>query len=290
MEKNSKLNNTAFSVLDSYQTLEEALKSIFGFSKNLLKKNLTKNQLQKPMKKGDRIDLPLNLINHGQINPMYDGPKVHIRYEDDLILVLAKPEKIHSHPLTYDESDNLLSYIRQNLGDGYLHVNKENYDRGLLYRLDFETSGLMIYVKNPSLHDELRNNFHRLIKEKVYLAKVSGKFDQEGLWEHQIKPSEERGHKMKLDSRGDSAVMEAHLKSYDDKTDTSIVEIRLVTGLRHQIRIQLASLGFPIIGDDLYGGEPANRLFLHAYRYEIKTKELSYELMCEPDEGFKNFL
>lgn len=273
-------------MLDSYQTLEEALKTIFGFSKNLLKKNLTKNQLQKPMKKGDRIDLPINLMNHGQINPMYVGPKVNIQYEDDLILVLGKPEKIHSHPLTYDESDNLLSFIRDQLGDDCLQVNRENYDRGLLFRLDYETSGLMIYVKNPNLHDELRNNFHRLIKEKVYLAKVRGKFDQEGLWEHQIKPSEERGHKMKLDSRGDSAILEASLKIYNEKTDTSIVEVKLHTGLRHQIRIQLASLGFPIIGDGLYGGEEAKRLFLHAYRYHIQTKELNYSLTCEPGDDF----
>lgn len=281
MEKNSILNKASFSVLDSYINMEKALIEIFGFSKNLLKKHLTKNQLQKPMKKGDRLDLPLNLINHGQINPVYAGPIVQIQYEDDLILVLNKPAKIHSHPLTYDESDNLLSFLRELRGDRELLVNLANYDRGLLYRLDYETSGLMIYVKNPHLHQELRTNFHRVMKEKIYLAKVKGKFDQEGLWEHKLKPSEERGYKMKVDSHGESAVLEAKLKIYDEKTDTSIVEIKLHNGLRHQIRIQLATLGFPIIGDGLYGGEEGKRLFLHAYRYEIQTKELNYQLTCE---------
>lgn len=286
MEKNSILNKASFSVLGSHQSLEDVLRLMFGLSKSYLKKHLTKNQLQRPIKKGDRIDLPLNLINHGQINPCYQGPDIEIIYEDDLLLVMSKPEKIHCHPLTYEESNNLLSFIRERLGDGYLQVNTSHYDRGLLYRLDYETSGLIIYVKNPVLYQDLRDHFHQLVKEKIYLAKVKGKFNKVGAWEHAVSPSLERGHKMKLDPAGELAYLVVSLKSYNEEENTSLLEVRLHTGLRHQIRVQLAALGFPIIGDELYGGEKATRLFLHAYRYEIKTKELSYGLTCEPGLEF----
>lgn len=75
------------------------------------------------------------------------------------------------------------------------------------------------------------------------------------------------------------AELEVQKLSFNERTNRSLLQVSLKTGLRHQIRVQLAHLGYPLIGDELYGGESSSRLHLHAYRYQFQYggKELFFE-------------
>jgi 23S rRNA pseudouridine1911/1915/1917 synthase len=282
------LSKTQICFLDDYSSLEEALLELLPISKNKLKKNLPKKFLQKKVRQRDEIELTLDLVNYGLINPHYEGPAIDIIYEDDLMIVLNKPVKIHSHPLTYLESNNVLSFLREKFSGNILNVNHTEYDRGLLYRLDFETSGLICYIKQQALFHDLRNHFANVAKKKTYLGMVKGKFEKLGLFQHKFTAFGEKGAKQKVsDYDGDFLGELIILKSvYNEKLDQTLLTIELITGLRHQIRAQLAFLGFPLLGDELYGGAKADRLFLHALEYSFETKNLRYDFQAPIPKEF----
>src|SRR5690606_36782713 len=109
------------------------------------------------------------------------------------------------------------------------------------------------------------------MKRKFYRAIVQGEFDQDGIWTHYFKGTGAKGVKQKVLDDPDPEAHEGTLKvkGLVSKDGVSLVLINLKTGLLHQIRSQLAHLGFPILVDELYGGKKAERLFLHAFRYEF---------------------
>lgn len=278
----SKTNKSIPYSIINESNVEDLLIDLFQPSKNKLKKNFDKAFLAKSLRAHGELQLPLNFVNDGQINPVYIGPEIEIIYEDELFLVLNKPFNLFVHPLTYDESDNCLSFLRAN-NYKCLNVNVKNYDRGLLYRLDYETSGVLVYVKNEEAYQYFRSNFNSLAKEKIYYAKVSGHVKTTGPVETYIIGSEASGSKMKVVSSGTPNSLHAQLiildVNYDSSKDQSVVKIKLLTGHRHQIRIQLSGLGYPIVGDVLYGGISADRLYLHAFRYDLsyQNKDYSFE-------------
>lgn len=276
------------SFIQSYPNLERALLDNFDISKNLIKKYLSRKYLNRKVREREKFKLPIDILNAGMINPRYEGPKVEVVYDDDKILGIFKPEKIHTHPLKYSEKSNTLSFLRESsLVD--LNVNFQNYDRGLLYRLDYETSGLLIYIKNANEHKSLRDNFSQLVKKKVYRAWVHGVDIPEGKHVSFLRPCGSKNHKMIYDPKGVPAELE--LKILKDDSCRSLVEIILKTGLRHQIRAQLSHLGFPIVGDPLYGKEADShfRLMLHAWRYAFSLdgdgSNYEYKIDC-PCEHF----
>lgn len=275
--------NTSLCLLHSYPSIKDALKSL-GFSLHQVKRHHlpVKWQNQKALAQQE-ISLPLDLVNHGRINFQYAGAIPGVLFEDASVLALEKPSGIHCHPQSYLETDNCLSWMNA-AGYGHLlNVNSLQYERGLLYRLDHETSGVLVYLKN---HDEYliaREHFDGIVKQKIYMARVPGKFENEGLHEHSLRAAGHRGHRVIEDKR-DGTKVSATMRNlhYDEATKASLLEVKLHTGFRHQIRSQLAILGFPIIGDELYGGIKASRLFLHAHKYvfEIGAKRYSLVSPC----------
>jgi len=277
---------SSLSVLAPKESVEFFLKDLLGLTSTALKKfSLSKKLLNKSAERGFVLHLPLNLLNRGHIHPEYDGPPMKIIFEDDFILAIDKASCVHTHPLSYCEKNNCLSFLRATRDDRLLNVNLANYDRGLLYRLDFETSGVLIYIKDEALHENLRANFLTLIKEKVYHCLVKGKFDKDGAHEHFFYSSGERGHKVVCSAHlssskkdGQKGALKVRSLNYDSSKNESLLEVILYTGLRHQIRAQLAALGFPLLGDTLYGGKPYERLCLHARSYTIESKGLRYQI------------
>lgn len=281
------------SLLYDKGSIEHCLMDLFKISKQQLKKfKLNKKFLKSEVKSKQCVELPIDLVNHLLINPSYDGKNVEVLLDDENFLVLSKPFKVHMHPLSYGESDNLLSFIR-NYNASLLEVNSKKYDRGLIYRLDYETSGIVYYAKSHKLYDNLRSNFHKVMIEKSYFAIVAGEFIQAGEHTHFLKPLGPNGHKMQAfnDEQVNSqrACLKVDLLEYNKAKDISLVKVFLKTGLRHQIRCQLSFLGHPIVGDELYGTHSNERLFLHAYQYKFKVDKNFYDLTCDVDKLFKNF-
>ncbi len=252
------------------KSLKEALQGCLHSSGQQLKKFFSSKQLQRPVAAKEILRLPLDLVNHLKINPAFKGPRPSVLKEDSLYIALHKPPGLHCHPLDYNDKDTLLNFLVDEKKFEALEVNHEHYDRGLLHRLDFETSGVVLLAKTERVFQNTRNAFASEVKKKFYWAVVNGSFDKEGLWTHHFKATGIKGSKQKvfdepveLSTPGSMAVMKV-----SENNGKSLLLINLKTGLRHQIRAQLAHLGFPILGDVLYGGMIADRLFLHALRYE----------------------
>lgn len=275
----------SFCFINEYPSLIEGLFSLFGLSKSFLKKSkLPKNFLKKKIELKDEVSLSLDIINYRKINPEFTGhKKVELLYESKDFLFFSKPHKVHSHPLSYLESDNCLSALVGGDYQKFLQVNESEYDRGLLFRLDYETSGLLGYAKSNDIYNELRMNFHEIIKEKEYLALVKGKHPSKEKLIHYLISSGNKGRKVKcLESEefgAKRAVIEVCLVSYNAELDQSLVRIYLGHGHRHQIRTQLAASGYAIVGDMLYGEEEQKeqRLYLHCHKYTFNFhgKELT---------------
>ncbi|MFT6631375.1 MAG: 23S rRNA pseudouridine1911/1915/1917 synthase [Bacteriovoracaceae bacterium] len=272
---NDKIN---FCFIGEFPSVMEGIIILTGLSKSQLKKfQLSKKYLQKTIRKGDIISLPINLLNQNMVNPVYVGPDVKILFENKNIITLSKPPRVHGHPLSYNESDNILSFLRKEGRATELEVNKANYDRGLLYRLDFETSGLIIYSKNEELYKVVRANLKEVIKTKTYLAVVDGKLNQEGLLTHYLKSFGKKGAKVEICSSSDidSKKVECKVKliEFNKEENLSLVEVELFQGARHQIRKQLEAIGNTIYGDPLYGSREAPRMYLHCWKYRIVWEE-----------------
>ncbi|MCO4753536.1 MAG: RNA pseudouridine synthase [Bacteriovoracaceae bacterium] len=258
--------------LESFPNLYEAMSSISSVTKSQVKKLGEKKKFwELPVNKGDCKNISLDAINYLKINPVCDRD-VKVLEETSDFIVLSKPYSCHSHPLSYSDSNNVLSFVRSQWPDQVLEVNSQNYDRGLLYRLDYETSGLLIYCKKDFLHKELRDSFSTLVKEKTYYAIVQGNFASCSLT-HKIVYGGVKGSKAQAmdvsHTEGITATLEAKRVEHNAQKDLTLLQIKLKEGHRHQIRVQLAAEGVPILGDTLYGANPSDRLFLHCYSYIV---------------------
>lgn len=260
-----------FSWLIEGLTLKEALQKTLGSSGQLIKKHFSSKEQSRPVKRKEVVRLPLGLVNHMQINPVYEGPEVKILAETDDYIALHKPPFVHSHPHDYDDKNTLLNYLVAHNKWEALNVNKDSYDRGLLYRLDYETSGVIVLAKKERFLKEIRGNFDSAMKRKFYWAIVDGEFDKDGRWAHYFKSTGHKGVMQKVSDHetDESRVGTLSVIKISSNQGKSLVLVNLKTGLRHQIRAQLSYLGFPILGDELYGGQKAQRLYLHALRYEF---------------------
>lgn len=273
------MNNTIdYSLIESISSVEDFLKTNFNCSSNKLKKYFDKAFLNRSFKEHSTLNLPLNFVNDGQINPEYVGPPIEIVYENELFLVMDKPANLFVHPLVYDEKNNCLSFLR-NYKSEVLKVNLKHYDRGLLYRLDFETSGVLVYVKSDFAYQYLRENFKKIAKKKTYLCLVEGDCPLLGPYTHYFSSKELKGKRVVVSERvtsGEQGDLEIISSTYHPENNTSLVKVDLKTGLRHQIRAQLAHLGFPLRGDLFYGGQAASRLYLHAFQYQLEYEGKDY--------------
>ena len=172
-------------------------------------------------------------------------------YEDDNVLVLNKPA-------------GLLSMAK-----GEYCPEKTLEDYGLLvHRLDRDTSGVVIMAKNEDAQTMLRRQFQDRKAHKTYYAVVTGrpKMDEARIY-LPIARDKKRPTTFRVDANGKESETFYKVIKADDKH--SLIELRPTTGRTHQLRVHLNYLGHPIMGDVVYGGEKADRLYLHAKSLEI---------------------
>lgn len=283
--------------IKSYPSVKEGIFSLTGISKSQLKKfKISKSFLSKKILAHEVISLPINLLNRGMINPSYTGEKICIVYEDDTLLGISKPPEIHSHPLSYNETNNLLSWMSKE-HISLLDINKKNYDRGLLYRLDFETSGLILYCKTEQAYLELRANFHSAVMSKEYLVIVEGRLDTHQTQTHFLQSTGINKSTVTAYNSIRDKCHEAQIEiiplEYNQAKDISLIIVKLKQGHRHQIRVQLQAIGYSILGDKLYSGmkhcNSADRLFLHCLRYRLKFVAKVFDIEDRNFDLFEKF-
>ena len=260
-----------FCVLTKFPQLIDLLKSVFLLSGQQIKKSaLSKNFLERPLEARATVRLPLTLTNHREIYPLYEGPLPSVIEETSEFVAIHKPVGVHTVSQEYQLDANLCSWLASSGRAALLRVNPGAADRGLLWRLDRETSGLILYAKSDSIYSSLRENFLKVFRRKYYLAVVEGTTKDQDSLSHELVSYGPRGSLMKVSSPG--AVATLSYVTLARKDQRSLLLVKLDTGHRHQIRVQLAHVGYPIVGDTLYGGSPAERLFLHCWRYEVQGR------------------
>ena len=179
-------------------------------------------------------------------------------HEDDAILVVVKPAGL----LTIATERERERTAYRLLWD-YLAAKRER--PFIVHRLDRETSGLLVFAKSETVKRALQAQFEARSVERVYRALVDGRPPRdEGTLESRL--AEDRMLRVRSAERGRLAI--THYRVLARRRESSLLELRLGTGRRHQIRVQLAESGWPIVGDVIHGGprSAAGRLCLHATR------------------------
>lgn len=189
--------------------------------------------------------------------------KVNVLFEDEHLIILNKPIGMKTHPNQPNENDTLLNHLAA-------YLAPRNQIPYVVHRLDKETSGAILFAKNPFVLPILG----RLLESKQiyrrYQAVISGHLTDSLTIRKKIGRDRHDRRKRVIDERrGDMAVTHVDIASYEKKTNQTTIYCVLETGRTHQIRVHLASLGHPIIGDPLYHPKPNGRLMLHAYELHL---------------------
>lgn len=187
---------------------------------------------------------------------------VKIVYEDKDLIVIEKSIGILSMASTGNQ------FCVKTILDEYFKKRHFKCTAHVVHRLDRDTSGLMIYAKNQETQQILEEHWHSIVSDRRYVAVLCGKMEQEGgtvtSWLKDNKAF--ITYSSPTDNGGKYAVTHYHrLKTTDD---FSLVELKLETGRKNQIRVHMSDLGYPVAGDVKYGNgrNPIGRLALHAYR------------------------
>lgn len=182
-------------------------------------------------------------------------------FEDDNFLVLAKPPGLATQPGT-----GLKDSVHDRL---LVRYPASRWRPSLVHRLDKETSGLLLVAKSYAYLQHLQGLLKQRQIRKVYLAWVSGSVS----WPNWVRLEDnftKMGQKGK--SAGKDLKAESYAKTLHEQDGLTLVALRLITGRKHQIRIQLATRGFPVIGDPKYGvGRSGQGLLLHAFRLQFDS-------------------
>lgn len=199
---------------------------------------------------------------------------IEIIYSDEAILVIDKPAGLHTLPDGYDAS---LPHVRSMLEPEYGRL-------WIVHRLDRETSGVLVLARTAKAHRHLNTQFEQHQVRKLYQALVVGIPDwQETTVSLPLRVNVGHRHRTAVDPRRGKPAA-THLRVLERFTDTALVEAAPETGRTHQIRAHLAALGYPIVGDELYGGSPSSTgLHLHAYSLEVTHPVTGERMMFEAE-------
>ncbi|MBQ2359266.1 MAG: RluA family pseudouridine synthase, partial [Prevotella sp.] len=182
-------------------------------------------------------------------------------YEDRFLVVIEKNVGILSMAAGHS-SLNVKSLL-----DKYFVKTRQKCRAHVVHRLDRDTSGLMIYAKDMETEQILEHEWHDIVYDRRYVAVVSGEMENdEGTIANWLKDNKAYfTYSSPVDNGGKYAI--THYHTLDRTVDHSLVEFRLETGRKNQIRVHTADMGHPVCGDVKYGNgdDPLHRLCLHAY-------------------------
>lgn len=213
-------------------------------------------QFDAPLRKGDRIQ-----VARRKNNSAFKSRYVKIVYEDRWIVVVEKNIGILSMAAGHS-SLNVKSVL-----DDYFLKTRQRCRAHVVHRLDRDTSGLMIYAKDIDTEQILEHDWHGTVYDRRYVAVVSGEMeDDNGTVRNWLKDNKAYvTYSSPTDNGGKLAVTHFHVLART--TEHSLVEYKLETGRKNQIRVHSADMGHPVCGDTKYGNgdDPLHRLCLHAY-------------------------
>jgi len=214
------------------------------------------------LNKGDRIKIEIPSPKPTQILP--ENIPLNIIYEDQYIIVIDKDAGMVVHPTLDHPDGTLVNALLFHLKKHTLPESGENLRPGIVHRLDKGTSGLIVVAKDQEALGNLKNQFKERKVIKKYTALVTGRIEPtRGEINKPIERHPKNRKKFVVAESGKEATT-FYSKIVDIGGLFSLIEAQPKTGRTHQIRVHLASIGHPVVGDKLYEGKMASRMFLHA--------------------------
>lgn len=244
------------------------------------------------LKEDDKVVFEIPRTSEIKIEP--ENIPLEVVYDDENMLVVNKPSGMLTHPTTIEKSGTLVNALLYKYGENLSDINGE-FRRGILHRLDRNTSGLLMVAKNNKAHEFLANQIKNHTITKKYRAIAKGVISND---EFEINSSIGRNpnqpHKMTV--REDGKPSRTIVKVLERFKEATYVELTLVTGRTHQIRVHLKSINHPIYNDSLYGAgqgkvkteeQVLQSFFL---RFTKPFGDEIIELEIEPDEKIQKVL
>jgi 23S rRNA pseudouridine1911/1915/1917 synthase len=195
-----------------------------------------------------------------------------IIFEDEMLIVVNKPAGMVTHPGHGHMSGTLVNALLARYPDlrGLANIDPHGEMRpGLVHRLDQDTSGLIVVARTPAALKKLQQQFKARSVEKIYLALVFGEPQApEGIID--VPLGRDPQHRQKIAPRADGRPARTHYRVMERFEQYSLLKVGLETGRTHQIRVHLAWLKCPVVGDEIYGRKKNDlgltRQFLHAWQ------------------------
>jgi 23S rRNA pseudouridine1911/1915/1917 synthase len=216
--------------------------------------------------------------------PQAEDIPLDVRYSDDSLMVISKPAGLVTHPARGHDSGTLVNAL---LALGGELSNPASIRPGIVHRLDKDTSGLLLVAKTDEMQDLLVEAIRRRDVERRYLALVRGiPPAATGTIEAPVGRHPTKRRSMAVVAGGKPSV--THYSVLGAADERSLLDIRLGSGRTHQIRVHLAHLGNPVLGDRLYGGYSERtralgleRPFLHAWRLAFSHPLTGVDVVVE---------
>lgn len=262
------------------------------------------------VKTGDILEVEFPVPMKMELVP--SNTPLDVIYEDEDLLVINKAAGMVVHPAEHGKfmGSSLVNAVLGHVGDGFKGIGGV-LRPGIVHRLDKDTSGLIVVAKSDIAHQGLVNQFKARTVKKRYMALVIGEItDDKGRIEAAIGRSERDRKKMAIngihakEAITEFTVMERFSGRHGDYT---LVDVALLTGRTHQIRVHFQSVGYPLVGDKHYGRDKVNvwfedkfelnRQFLHSYElsftHPITQKKIDLKVGLSNDlekvlEGLRN--
>jgi len=212
---------------------------------------------------GDRLKVVLPPAPPSPLTP--EAIPLNIIYEDEDLLVVDKPAGLTVHPAPGHPAHTLVNAILSRFP--HLAALSDSLRPGIVHRLDRDTSGVMVVAKNSLAQAKLMEQFKAHSVAKAYLVLVKGKLTPEnGVIEAPMGRDPRNRKRMAVVAGGREARTEYQVIKYIG--DYTLLEVKPETGRTHQIRVHLSAIGFPVVGDKMYGVKSPflPRQFIHATR------------------------
>ena len=221
----------------------------------------------------DRVDvaaIPAGTLNDPSIYKEGDAPEISVIFDDDEIIVVNKPAGMTVHPAPGHPNGTLVDALLGRFPELAAMAEPDGVLRpGIVHRLDKDTSGVMVVARTPFSRTALSRQFKDRAVKKTYLAIVKGKVARDRVTiERPVgrHPVERKRMSVRSNAPRDAVshiTVLARFDPADADSGASLVRVKPDTGRMHQIRVHLASIGHPCLGDPLYGGKAAGGGFFH---------------------------
>ena len=231
----------------------------------LSREGISRSKIQSEIKKGNV------LVNNSPVKPSYllkdsdiiefepaddaeiqpENIPVDIIWEDENMAVVNKPSGMLTHPTSTEKTGTLVNALLYRYKENLSDINGE-FRRGILHRLDRNTSGLLMIAKNNKTHEYLVNMMKQGNIIKKYITIVKGILEKDEFTINKpVMRNPNQPHKMMTGEGGKESI--SIVRVLERFKDATLAEVQLITGRTHQIRVHMSSIGHPVYNDTLYG-------------------------------------